>query len=123
MEIREIMFLLFHVIWKLVKSGVVVDGTVELRNPESLVAGIGIILLLGAFLYAIPKTLFFGALLLAFMSVLNGAIATNVHLNNLNLARPCSRFTLGYYNRVLKNVETTKPNNLYQIKYQFIFKI
>lgn len=123
MEIREIIFLLFNVFWKLVKSGVVVNGTIELRNPESLVVGLGIILLVGTFLYAIPKTLFIGAILLVFMSILDGTVAANLHLKNLNLATPYSRFTFGYSNGVLKHAETTTINNFYKINYQFIFKL
>jgi len=122
MEIHEIMVLLFHVIWKLVKSGLVVDGSVELRNPESLIAGLGVVLLAGTFLYAVPKTLFIGSLLLVFIFILDGAIAANIHLKNLNLGTPYSRISCGYANRVLKKPETTQTNNLYQIKYQFILK-
>ena len=123
MEIREIIFLLFDVFWKLVKSGVVVNGTIELRNPESLIAGLGIILLVGTFLYAIPKTLIMGSLMLVFMFILDGAIAANVHLNNCNLAIPCSRFTVGYSNGLIKKAQTTTTNNFYKINYQFIFKL
>jgi len=105
MEIREIIFLLFNVFWKLVKSGVVVNGTIELRNPESIIAGLGIILLVGTFLYAIPKTLFIGAILLVFMLILDGAIAANVS------------------HGMLKNAQPTTTNNFYKINYQFIFKL
>ncbi|MEJ5960829.1 DoxX family protein [Pedobacter immunditicola] len=118
MEIREIIFLLFDVFWKLVKSGIVINGTVELRNPESVVAVLGIILLVGVLLYAIPKTLFIGALLLVFMFILDGAIATIVHIEHLNLSMPYSRFALGYDEGVLKKVETTKTGDFYKINYQ-----
>jgi hypothetical protein len=123
MEIREVILLLFDVCWKLLKSGVVFNGTIELRYPESLVAGMGIILLVGTLFYAIPKTIFIGALLLVLMFFLDGAIATHLHIKPLNLVTPYTSFTLGYSNGALKNAETAKTGNFYKIKYQFIFKI
>jgi len=56
---------------KLFKPPVVIQATVQLGYPESIIVGIGIALL--AFLYVIPRTSILGAILLT--GYLGGAVA------------------------------------------------
>ncbi len=73
-----ILFLLVDGIMKVLRANVSVDAAVDLGYPESQVAWIGIAVLAGAVLYAIPRTAVFGAILLT--GFLGGAIATQVRL-------------------------------------------
>src|SRR4051812_37077025 len=61
---------------KLFKPPFVVEATVQLGYPESTIVGIGVALLFGTALYAIPRTALWGAVLLT--GYLGGAVATNV---------------------------------------------
>jgi DoxX-like family len=71
-----VLFLLMDGILKLIKPPVVVTTTVQLGYPESVIFGLGIVLLASTILYAIPRTTFLGAILLT--GYLGGAVATHV---------------------------------------------
>lgn len=73
-----ILFLLMDGIMKLVKPAVVVEATVKLGYPESIIIGLGVVLTLSTILYAIPRTSVFGAILLT--GYLGGAVATHVRV-------------------------------------------
>ena len=72
------LFLLVDAIMKFVKPPAVVDATVKLGYPESVIIGLGAVLLLGTVLYLIPKTSVLGAILLT--GYLGGAVATHVRV-------------------------------------------
>jgi hypothetical protein len=67
-------------IMKLMKPGPVVKATVELGYPESVIMGLGIVLLVCVILYVVPCTAVLGAILLT--GYLGGAIATHVRVGN-----------------------------------------
>lgn len=73
-------FLLMDGVGKLVKPAPVVEGTVQLGYPESVLLGLGIVLLACTVLYVIPRTAILGAILLT--GYLGGAIATHVRVEN-----------------------------------------
>jgi DoxX-like family len=73
-----VLFLLLDAIMKLVKPPFVVEATVQLGYPESVIVGIGIVLLACTILYLIPRTAVLGAILLT--GYLGGAIATHVRV-------------------------------------------
>jgi hypothetical protein len=58
----------------------VVEGTAQLGYPTSTIVPIGVLLLLGVVLYAIPKTSLLGAIYLA--AYLGGAVATHVRVGS-----------------------------------------
>ena len=72
------LFLLVDGIMKLVKPAVVVEATVQLGYPESVMAGIGIVLLACTIIYLIPRAAVLGAILLT--GYLGGAVATHVRV-------------------------------------------
>jgi hypothetical protein len=74
------LFLLIDAIGKLVKPAAVVEGTVQLGYPESVLLGLGIVLLTCTVLYVIPRTAIFGAILLT--GYLGGAVATHVRVGS-----------------------------------------
>ena len=57
-------FLLFDAVGKLVKAAPVVEGSAKLGYAESTVVPIGVLLLVGVVLYAIPRTSVLGAIYL-----------------------------------------------------------
>ena len=65
---------------KLVKPAPVVEATVRLGYPESVILGLGIVLLACTALYLIPRTSILGAVLLT--GYLGGAVATHVRVGN-----------------------------------------
>jgi len=71
-----ILFLLFDGIAKLFKPAPVVEATVRLGYPESVIIPLGIVLLTCTILYVIPRTAMLGAILLT--GYLGGAVATHV---------------------------------------------
>jgi hypothetical protein len=73
------LFLLMDGVMKLVKPAVVVETMVKLGYPESVILGIGIVLLACLALYVIPQTAVLGAILLT--GYLGGAVATHVRMN------------------------------------------
>jgi hypothetical protein len=74
------LFLVMDGLMKLLKAQVAVEGTTQLGYPESVVFGIGAILLVCTLLYAIPRTAVLGAILLT--GYLGGAVATQVRVGN-----------------------------------------
>lgn len=73
-----ILFLLFDAVMKLIKPAFVVEGTVQLGYPETVIVGLGVTLLVCTVLYAIPQTAVLGAILLT--GYLGGATATHVRM-------------------------------------------
>jgi uncharacterized membrane protein YphA (DoxX/SURF4 family) len=73
-----VLMLLFSGVMKLVKPAPVVEGFVRLGYPESLALGIGIVELVCAVLYVIPRTSVLGAILLT--GYLGGATATHLRI-------------------------------------------
>ncbi len=72
------LFLLFDGVMKLFKPDFVVEATVKLGYPESVIVGLGIVLTLCTILYIIPRTAVLGAILLT--GYLGGAVATHVRV-------------------------------------------
>jgi hypothetical protein len=72
-------FLLLDGGMKLFKPVPVVKATVQLGYPESVIVGLGIVLLASTLLYLIPRTALLGAVLLT--GYLGGAVATNVRVS------------------------------------------
>jgi hypothetical protein len=70
------LFLLFDGVMKLVKPAPVVEATVNLGYPESVIVPLGIVLLVCTLLYLAPRTAILGAILLS--GYLGGAVATHV---------------------------------------------
>jgi len=73
-----VLFLLVDGVMKLLKPRVVVDATVQLGYPESVILGLGIVLITCTILYIIPPTSGLGAILLT--GYLGGAVATHVRV-------------------------------------------
>ena len=71
-------FLLVDGFMKLVQPAVVVETTVELGYPESVILDLGLVLLASTALYLIPRTGVLGAILLT--GYLGGAVATHVRV-------------------------------------------
>lgn len=80
MSTLAVLFLLMDGVMKLVKPAFVVQATVQLGYPESVIIGLGIVLLACTILYVIPPTNVFGAILLT--GYLGGAIATHVRIGS-----------------------------------------
>jgi ABC-type transport system involved in cytochrome c biogenesis permease component len=74
------LFLLFDASMKLFMLAPVVKGTAELGYPASTILPMGIILLGSTLLYLVPRTAFYGALLLT--GYLGGAIASHLRLGH-----------------------------------------
>lgn len=75
-----ILFLALDIVGKFIKPEAVITGTIELGYPETIISTLGVILLICTLLYALPRTAFFGGLLLT--GYLGGAIATHVRIGN-----------------------------------------
>jgi DoxX-like protein len=73
-------FMLFDAAMKLMKLQFVIEGTVKLGYPESVVFPLGLVLLVSTLLYAIPQTAIVGAILLT--GYLGGAVATHVRVGD-----------------------------------------
>jgi hypothetical protein len=65
---------------KLMRPAFVVQATVQLGYPESVIIGLGVALLTCTILYLIPRTAVLGAILLT--GYLGGAVATHVRIGN-----------------------------------------
>ena len=72
------LFLLLDAVGKLVKPEPVVEATVGLGYPESLILALGIVLLSCVAVYVNPSTAVLGAILLT--GYLGGAVATHVRV-------------------------------------------
>lgn len=71
-------FLIMDGVMKLIKPAMVVDATVNLGYRENVILPLGIVLLAGTVLYAIPRTAVLGAIWLT--GYLGGAVATHVRM-------------------------------------------
>jgi hypothetical protein len=74
------LFLLVDGVMKLVKPAIVVETTVQLGYPESVILGLGLALLACTVLYLIPPTSVLGAILLT--GYLGGAVAAHVRVED-----------------------------------------
>jgi DoxX-like protein len=74
------LFLLVDGVMKLVRPTVVVETTVQLGYPESVIVPLGMVLLASTILYLVPKTAVLGAVFLT--GYLGGAVATHVRVGN-----------------------------------------
>jgi hypothetical protein len=74
------LFLLMDGIMKLVRPDVVVKTAIQLGYPESVILGLGIVLLACTVLYLIPRTSVLGAILLT--GYLGGAVASHVRVED-----------------------------------------
>ena len=72
------LFLTMDGVMKLFKPAPVVEGTVQLGYPESVIVALGIVLLVSTVLYMIPRTAVLGAILLT--GYLGGATASHVRM-------------------------------------------
>jgi hypothetical protein len=75
-----VLFLLVDAIGKLLRVGPVVEGTVKLGYQENVVFPLGVLLLIGVVLYAMPRTSLLGAIYLT--AFLGGAVATHVRVGS-----------------------------------------
>lgn len=75
-----LLFLAVDALGKLLRLAPVVSGTVGLGYPDSSVVPIGVLLLVGVALYAIPRSSALGAIYLT--GYLGGAIATHVRVGS-----------------------------------------
>jgi uncharacterized membrane protein (UPF0182 family) len=73
-------FMVFDGVMKVMKLAPAVEGTVRLGYPVSLIVAIGVVCLVCAVLYAIPRTSILGATLLT--GYFGGAAATQVRVEN-----------------------------------------
>ncbi|MGH7242977.1 MAG: DoxX family protein [Phycisphaerales bacterium] len=74
------LMLLLDGVGKLVKPAPVVQATVKLGFPESVIVPLGVVLLACTVLYIVPRTAVLGAILLT--GYLGGAVATHVRVSD-----------------------------------------
>ncbi len=74
------LFLLVDGVMKLFKPSFVVEATVALGYPESVIIPLGIVLTVCTIIYLIPQTAVLGAILLT--GYLGGAVATHVRVGD-----------------------------------------
>lgn len=72
------LFLLLDAVMKFFKPSVVVEGTLKVGYPESVIVPLGVVLFVCTVLYFVPRTAVLGAILLT--GYLGGAVATHVRL-------------------------------------------
>lgn len=75
-----VVFLFVDALGKLLKVGPVVEGTVMLGYPEGVVFILGVLLMVGVILYAIPSTSLLGAIYLT--AFLGGTFATHFRIGS-----------------------------------------
>ena len=80
LSILAILLLLADGFGKLIKPEPVVKATLELGYHENTITTIGILVIICAIIYAIPRSALIGAILLT--GFLGGAIATHFRINN-----------------------------------------
>lgn len=80
LSVLTVIFFLLDASGKLLQVEPVLKGTVELGWPLSAVVPMGLLLLIGAILYAIPRTSLIGAIYLT--GYLGGAIATHYRIGS-----------------------------------------
>lgn len=74
------LFLLFDAVGKLLRPVQVVEGTVQLGWPASVILPLGILQAVFLILYLVPRTSILGAIL--WTGYLGGAVATHVRIGN-----------------------------------------
>ena len=74
------LLLLFGGVMDLIKPPYVVEGTLKMGYPESVISGLGIVVILCTILYLIPPTAVLGAILLT--GYFGGAVATHVRMSD-----------------------------------------
>jgi hypothetical protein len=74
------LFFVLDAAGKLFKVEPVLQGTQEIGWPVSAVVPLGVVLLVGALLYAVPRTAVFGAIYLT--GFLGGAVATHYRIGS-----------------------------------------
>ena len=74
------LFLLVDGAMKLAKPAFVVEATVQLGYRESVIVGLGVLLMACTVLYLVPRTSVLGAILLT--GYLGGAVATHVRVGD-----------------------------------------
>ena len=74
------LFLLVDAVMKLIKPAPVVNATVALGYPATVIVPLGVVLLVCTILYLIPRTAALGAILLT--GYLGGAVATHVRVGD-----------------------------------------
>jgi hypothetical protein len=75
-----LLFLLFDGVSKVMLIAPVVEATKQLGYPENLVRPLGVIVLICAVLYAVPRTAILGGIVLT--GFLGGAIASHIRLQD-----------------------------------------
>jgi len=75
-----VLLLALDAVMKFAKPAAVVEGTVKLGYPESVITPLGVVLLVSTVLYAVPRTAVLGAILLT--GYLGGAVATHVRVGD-----------------------------------------
>jgi hypothetical protein len=80
MSALPVLFLLIDGVAKLIKPAPVVEATVRLGYPESVIPGLGTLLLVCTVVYVVPRTSILGAILLT--GYLGGATATHVRIGD-----------------------------------------
>jgi hypothetical protein len=75
-----VLFLFIDALGKLLRVGPVVEGTIKLGYQENVVFTLGVLLLIGVVLYAVPQTSLIGAIYLT--AFLGGAVATHVRVGS-----------------------------------------
>lgn len=74
------LFLLMDGLGKVMKPPAVVAGTVQLGYSESVIVGLGVLLLVCTIFYVVPQTATLGAVLLT--GYLGGAVASNLRVGS-----------------------------------------
>jgi hypothetical protein len=78
LTILATLFMLMDGVMKLIKPPFVVDATVQLGYPKSMIFVLGVVLTLSAILYVLPRTAVLGAIVLT--GYLGGAVASQVRI-------------------------------------------
>lgn len=94
-------FLLFDGMIKVLRTDAAMQGTAQLGYPEGAVPWIGLALLAGTVLYAIPRTAVLGAVLVT--GYLGGAVATQVRVAPAWLLFPVAIGVLAWAGLVLRD--------------------
>ena len=74
------LFLILDAAMKLAMLDIVVETTVKMGYPQSVILGLGIVLLASSVIYLIPQTSVLGAIVLT--GYLGGAVATHVRVGD-----------------------------------------
>ena len=80
LSVLTTLFFLVDAAGKLFQVGPVMKGTEELGWPATAVVPLGVLLLIGAVLHAVPRTAFLGAIYLT--GFLGGAVATHYRIGS-----------------------------------------